>query len=216
MNINADHHSLTKAKLTRDSVLGKSDASLAKKPLASTGPLHLDTEAFIAKLDQVAKVVDPDVLTPPAEQIKNPVLGTVRSWRSKENSPKANSPAIQKSKQLLRFCQEHGRFRFETEGQLLHYNGPFYKLEEENLKIFHLSSFFSVCFCIGIKTKKVDACEQLKLVPMLTDFTAGVDCLTGFAPLQPFALLANLSSPNQNSELKLHRKNGRTKQYRLV
>ena len=79
MNTHADRYRLCKAKAAHDAVLGKIDASLAKKPLTVNEAPHLDTKSLIAKLDDVAKTVDLDVSTILAEQIKDPVLGTVRS-----------------------------------------------------------------------------------------------------------------------------------------
>ena len=58
----------------------------------------MDTKSLIAKLDEVAKSVDLDVSTILAEQIKDPVLGTVRSWIRKQISPNAKSPEIQQWK----------------------------------------------------------------------------------------------------------------------
>ena len=58
----------------------KSTLLLAKKPLTATEAPHLDTKALIAKLDEVAKSIDIDVSTILAEQIKDPVFGTVRPW----------------------------------------------------------------------------------------------------------------------------------------
>ena len=67
INPNADNHRLCKSKAAHDSVLGKSDASLAKKPLTATEAPHLDTKSLIAKLDEVAKTIDLDVSTILAE-----------------------------------------------------------------------------------------------------------------------------------------------------
>ena len=119
VDTNIDHYRLCKAKTAHDSVLGKIDASLTKTPLTSTEAPHLDTKALISKLDEVAKNVDLDVSTILAEQIKDPVLGTVRSWIRKQNSPNVKLPEIQQSKGLLRYCQELDRLLIETEGQLL-------------------------------------------------------------------------------------------------
>ena len=105
-NINRDHYRLCKAKLAQDTVLGKFDTSLTKKALTATEAPHLDTKALIAKLDEVSKVVDLDVSTILAEQIKDPVLGIVRSWIRKGNLPDVKTPEIQQSKGLLRYCQE--------------------------------------------------------------------------------------------------------------
>ena len=41
--------------------------------------------ALIAELDDVAKTVDLEVSTILAEQIKDPVLGTILSWLQKKN-----------------------------------------------------------------------------------------------------------------------------------
>ena len=96
-NSHAVHYRLCKATAAHDAVLGKIDASLAKKPLTANEAPHLDT-----KLDDVAKAVDLDVSTILAEQIKDPVLGIVRSWLRKGISPEAKSPDIQQSEGLLR------------------------------------------------------------------------------------------------------------------
>ena len=77
INTHADHYRLCKAKAAHDAVLGKIDASLAKKTLTVTEAPHLDTKSLIAKLDDVAKTVELDVSTIFAEQIKDTVLGTV-------------------------------------------------------------------------------------------------------------------------------------------
>ena len=124
INTHADHYRLCKAKAAHDAVLGKIDASLVKKPLTANEAPHLDTKSLIAKLDDVAKTVNLDVSTILAEQIKDTMLGTVRSWLRKGISPEAKSPDIQQSKGLLRFCQEFDRLLIEEEGQLLCYNEP--------------------------------------------------------------------------------------------
>ena len=109
----------------------------------------MDTKSSIAKLDVVAKTIDVDVSTILAEQIKNPVFGTVRSWLRKGDSPEAKSPDIQQSKGLLRYCQEFNRLLIEEEGQLLCYNEPTVKLDVENLRICLLLSLFLACFRLG-------------------------------------------------------------------
>ena len=106
VNFNTDHYRLCKAKLAHDTVLGKFDTSLTKKALTATEAPHLDTKALIAKSDEVSKVVDLDVWTFLAEQIKDLVLGIVRSWIRKGNLPDVKTPEIQQSKVLLRYCQE--------------------------------------------------------------------------------------------------------------
>ena len=79
-----------------------------------------------------------------AEQIKDPVLGTVRSWLRKGISTEAKSPDIEQSKGLLRFCQEFNRPLIDKEGQLLCYNEPTGKLDDENPPIcLHLSLFLA-------------------------------------------------------------------------
>ena len=108
---------------------------------------HLDSKSSIARLDDVAKTVHLDVCTIMAEEIKDPVFGTVRSWRRKGIQPEAKSPKIQQSSGLFSFCQEFDRLLIEEEGQLLCYNDPFAELEDENLPIcltlLNFSSLFS-------------------------------------------------------------------------
>ena len=79
INTHGNRYRLCKAKAAHDAVLGKIDGSLAKKPLTATEAPHFDTKSLIAKLDEVAETIDLDVSTLLAEQIKDPVLGTVRS-----------------------------------------------------------------------------------------------------------------------------------------
>ena len=149
INRHADHYRLCKAKAPHNAVLGKIDASPAKKPLTASETPHLDTKSLIAKLDDVAKAIDLDVSTILAEQIKDPVLGTIRSWIRKGTSPKPKDPEIQQSKGLLRYCQEFDRLLIEEDGQLIWYNEPTDKLDDENLRICLPLSLFQACFRLG-------------------------------------------------------------------
>ena len=81
--------------------------------------------------------------------MKDPVLGTVRSWIRKNTPPHTKSPEIQQSKGLLRYCQEFNRLLIEDEGQLVCYNEPADKLEEDNLRICLPLSLFLACFRLG-------------------------------------------------------------------
>ena len=146
ISIQADQARLCQAKQAHDIVLRKTDASLAKKcPTASDAP-HLNTKALIQKLDEVAKTLDLDVSNILEEQMKDPVLGTVRSWIRKNTPPDIKSPEIQESKGLLRYCQEFNRLLIEEEGQVVCYNEPSDKLEEENFRICLPLSLFLACF----------------------------------------------------------------------
>ena len=146
VDTNIDHYWLCKAKTDHDSVLRGIDASLATKPLIITEAPHLDTTALLSKLDEVVKSVDLDVSTILAEQIKDPVLGTVRSWIRKQISPNVISPEIQQSKGLIRYCQELDRLLIKTEGQLLCYKKPSNKLDDENLRNCLPPSLLLACF----------------------------------------------------------------------
>ena len=130
-------------------MLGKTDASLVMKFLTTSEAPHLDTKALIQTLDEVVKTVDLDVSTILAEQIKDPVLGAVRSWIRKNTPPDTKTPAIQQSKGLLRYGQEFNRLLIEEERQLLCYNEPPDKLEEENLRICLPLFLFLACFRLG-------------------------------------------------------------------
>ena len=149
ISIEADQARLCQAKQAHDLVLGKTDASPAKQCLTASDAPHLNTPALIQKLDEVAKTVDLDVSTILEEQMKDPVLGTVRSWIRENTPPDPKSPEIQQSKGLLRFCQAFNRLLIEDEGQLLCYNEPSDKLEEDNLRICPPLSLFFACFGLG-------------------------------------------------------------------
>ena len=144
----ADQARLCQAKQAHDLVLGKTKASLAKKCLTASDA-HLNTKALIPKLDDVAKSVDFDISTILEEQMVDPVLGTVRSWIRKSTPPDTKWPEIQQSKGLLRYCQEFKRLLIEDKGQLLCYNEPSVRLEEENLRICLPLSLFLACFQLG-------------------------------------------------------------------
>ena len=149
INTHADHYRLCKPKAAHAAVLEKLDASLAKKQLTAHEAPHLDTRSLIAKLDEVAKTIDLDVSTTLAEQIKDPVLGTVRSGLRKGVSPEIKSPDIQQSNGLLRYCHEFDRLLIEEEGQLLCYSEPTDKLDDENLRICLPLSLFVACLRLG-------------------------------------------------------------------
>ena len=149
VSTNTGQYRLCRAKLAHDSLLGKLDTSLTKKVLTATEAPHLDTKALIAKLDEFSEMVDLDVSTILAEQIKDPVLGIVRSWIPKGSLPDARTPEIQPSKGLLRYCQEWDRLLIEAKGQLFCYKEPLDKLDEENLRICLPLSLFLACFRLG-------------------------------------------------------------------
>ena len=149
INTHADRYRLCIAKAAHDAVLGKFDASLAEKPQTVTEAPRLDTNSLIAKLDQVAKTIDIAVSTILAEQIEDPVLGTVRSWIRKGTSPEPKDPKNKQSKGLLRYYQEFDRLLIEEERQLLCYNEPTDKLDDEKLRICLPLSLFLARFRLG-------------------------------------------------------------------
>ena len=95
ISLQDDQARLCQAKQAHDSVLGKTDASLVKKSLSTSDAPHLNTKALIQKLDEVAKTVDLNVSTILEEQMKDPVLSTVRSCIQKNSPPDTKSPEIQ-------------------------------------------------------------------------------------------------------------------------
>ena len=175
----ADRYTLCKAKAAHDAVLGKIDASLAKKPLTATEASQLDTGSLIAKLDEVAKTIDLYVCTILAEKIKDPILGTVRSWIRKGTSPEPKTPEIQQSKGFLQYCQEFDRLLIEEEGQLLCYNEPTDKLDDENLRICLPLSFFLACFRLRHYNEMGTRGLQ-KLTTMQNNSTTDLGCSIGY------------------------------------
>ena len=101
---------------------------------------HLDTKSLSTKLDVVGKTVGLDVSTILADQFKDQVLGTFRSWIRKRILHEAKSPEIQQPKAQIRYCQTFDRLLIEKKGQLLCYIEPPDKLEEQNL-------LTSITFC---------------------------------------------------------------------
>ena len=130
-------------------MVGKTDASLVKKFITTSDAPHLDTKALFQKLDGVAKTVNFDVSTIVTEQIKDPVLDSVRSLIRKNTTTNTESPEIQQSKGLLRYCKEFYRLLIEEEGHLFCYIEPSDRLEEENLRICLPLSLFLACFRLG-------------------------------------------------------------------
>ena len=170
-------------------MLGKTDASLVKKFLTTSDAPDLDTKALIQKLYKIAKTVDLDVSTILAEQMKDPVLGTVRFWIRKYTPPDSTLPELQQSKGLLRYCQEFNRLLIEEEGQLLCYNEPLDKLDEENLRICLPLSLFLARFRLGHynemggnmgATKTYANAKRVYFRPGMFDWTCALraDCLT--------------------------------------
>ena len=204
INTHADHYRLWKAKAAHDAILGKIDASLAKKPLTANEAPHLDTKSLIAKLDDVAKTVDLDVSTILAEQIKDPVLGTVRSWLRKGISPEAKSPDNQLSKGLLRYCQEFDRLLIEEEGQLFWNNEPTDKLDDENLRICLPLSLLLACFRLGHYNEMGGHMGAAKNISMPNDSTTGLVCLTGYVHLPLIASPAKTTNRSLNRGRKYH------------
>ena len=129
--------------------MGKIDNSLAEKPLTANEAPQLDTKSLIVKLDEVAKTVDVDVSTILAEQLKDPVLGIVRSRIRKGISPEPKTPEIEQAKRLSRYCQEIGRLLIEGKGHFFCYNEPTDNLDEDNLRICLPLSLFLACFRLG-------------------------------------------------------------------
>ena len=149
ISIQADEARLCPAKQADDLVLGRTAAFLVKKICTTSDAPHLDTKALIQKLDEVPKTVNLDVSTILVEQMKDPVLGTVRSWIRENLPPETKSPGIQQSKGLLRYRQEFDRLLIQEEGQLFRYNESSDKLEEENLRICFTFSLLLACFRLG-------------------------------------------------------------------
>ena len=105
MNTHADHHRLCKAKAAHDAVLGKIDASLAKKPLTATEEPHLDTKSLIANLDEVAETIDLDVSTILANELKFQFYEQFDHGYEKELHPKQNHPTFNSPKDYFDFAK---------------------------------------------------------------------------------------------------------------
>ena len=115
ISVQADQARLCQAKQPQDIVLEKTDASLANKCLTASDAPQMNTKALIQKLDEVAKTVDLDVSTFLEEQMKDSVLGTVRSWIRKNTPIHTKSSEIQqKSSAILPSIQQTSYRRRRT------------------------------------------------------------------------------------------------------
>ena len=115
-----------------------------------------------------------------AEQIKDPVLGTVRSWIRKGTSPEPKHPEVQQSKGLLRYFHEFDRLLIEEEGQLLCYNEPTDKLDDETLRIFYPYHCSYRVSDLDTIARWVDTWALRKLTIMHKGSTTGLACLIGY------------------------------------
>ena len=107
----------------------------------------MDTKSLIAKLDDIAKTFDHDVSTILAEQIKDPVPGTVRSWIRKRTSPEAKAPEIQQSKFFDDFAKNSTDFQLKKKDNF--YATTSDKLNDGNLRVCLPLSLFLACFRVG-------------------------------------------------------------------
>ena len=173
---------------------------------------------YFQKIDAVAKTVDLDVSTILAEQIKDPVLGTVRSWTHENTPPGFESPEIQQSKGLLRYCRKFSRLLIEEAGQLLCYKEPSDNLEEENLRFCLLLSLFLECFRLGHynqmgghmgATKTYANAKRFYYWPGIFDWICALtaDCLT---------CQNNKPKPNHRNEVSLEESQNETVLFRTV
>ena len=118
-------------------------------PTNSTEKHKTPARELVSQLDKISKEVDLDVTTILQEQINDPVLSVVRRWIQTGNRPTPKSPELQHSKGLMRYSQEFDRLTIEENGNLLCYNEPTDKTEEENLRICLPLSLFLACFRLG-------------------------------------------------------------------
>ena len=215
ISIQADQARLCQAKPAHDLLLGKTDASLAKKCLTASDAPHLNTKALIQDIDEVAKTVDLDISTILEEQMKDPVIGTVRSWIPKNTPPDTKSPEIQQCKGLLRYCQEFNRLLIEEEGQLLCCNEPSDKLE---VRICLLLSLFLTCFRLGHykkmgghmgATKTYANTKRFYYWPGMFDWICALtaDCLTCHN---------NTPKPKHRNEVPLEERQNKTVPFRTI
>ena len=89
INLIADSYRLCKAKAGHDCVLGKIDASLAKKAITSTEAPHLVTKALMTKLDVVAKTFDLGRTNERPNTWHRPIMAMQRNLQ-RMNHPKFN------------------------------------------------------------------------------------------------------------------------------
>ena len=78
-NVNC-HYRPSEARTADASVLGKTEAIMAKRPMSTTEASNLKTQDLISKLVQVARIGDIHTSTTKTEQLVDLLLSTTRSW----------------------------------------------------------------------------------------------------------------------------------------
>ena len=110
INTHANRYRLCKAKAARDAVLGKIDASLAKKPITTTEAPHLDTKSLIAKVDDVAKTIDLTCLRYWQNKLKTQSLEQLDHGFEKELHPNLKLPKFNNQKVFNDFTKSLADF----------------------------------------------------------------------------------------------------------
>ena len=153
-----------------------------------------------------------------AEQIKDPVRRTVESWIRKGTLPEPKTAEIQQSKGLLRYCQEFDWLLIEEKGQLLCYNEPNDRLDDENLRICLPLSLFLACFKLGHynevgghmgASKTYKNAKRIRYWPGMFDWICALtaDCLT---------CQNNKPKPKQRNEVPLEEWQNETAPFRTI
>ena len=184
IKIQADQGRLCQAKQAHDLVLGRTDAPLARKCLMASDAPHLNTKALIQKLDEVAKTVDLDVSTILEEQMKDPVLGTVRSW-VRYNALPPPPPIVNHQKyNSLKVFYDIAK---NTTDFLLKKKDSFSVITNHQTswkrRIFVFAFLYLYCLPASnwdTTTKWEDTWEQQKPMLMPRDSTIGLECLIGY------------------------------------
>ena len=90
----------------------------------------------------------------------------------------------------------------EEEEQLLCYNEPTDKLDDENLRISSILSLFLACFRLGRHNEMGGHMGASKTYKVQNDFTTGRACLIGYVHLLLTASHARITNRNQNTGTK--------------
>ena len=180
ISIQADQARLCEAKQAHDLVFVKTVDSLAKKCVTPSDAPHLNTKALIQKLDEVAKTVDLDVSTILEEQMKEPVLGAVRSWIRKNTLLKLNYQKYNSLKVSYDIAKISTYFLLKKKDSSFAIANR-QTSQKRRISIFaslYLYSFHASNW--DTTTKWVDTWEQPKPMPMPRDIFIGLECLIGY------------------------------------
>ena len=186
---------------------------ISQKPLVLTEVCHLDIKKLTTKWNELAKSVDIDVSMNFAEQIMDLFWALYPGGYAREFHLMQNPLRFDNWKASHSIAMNLIDYSSKLKDTYSVATNLLINLTKDTLQFsFQYQSSYFVFAC-DIMKNWVNTWEQPKPLPTVNGFTNFRACLTGFVTLEPIALLAKITNLNRNTEMKVHWKNGRFRQY---